>query len=1183
DTDGDTYGDAAATITACTAPAGYVDQAGDCNDADPTVYPGAPELCDGIDNDCNGRVDDGDVNSTFYADTDGDGLGDPNNTTQDCFLPTGYVLNALDCDDTDANIGQATTFYADTDGDTYGDAAATITACTAPAGYVDQAGDCNDADPTVYPGAPELCDGIDNNCDGQADEGLNCGSTATAFWLEAECATVGAGWSSIDYAGASNGSYVVFPGGGDAVNTPPADLPANRIRFTVTNAEAGSYNLFARIGAPSGNNDSYWVRVNGGNWYKWFSGMTRTTGTGFAWNAYPGGNPTLVSGVNTIDFAYREGGTLLDKLYLAKAGTLPTGTGSPATNCATPPVNQPPVAQAGATPTSGTSPLNVQFSSTGSFDPDGTIDTYSWTWPGGSASGDSPTATFATGTYAVTLTVTDNQGAQATDVVTINATAPPVADKTSFWLEAECAAVGTTWSTVTSTAAANGEYVVLTSGESKAAPPADVPANRVRFTVAGAKAGSYHLFARIDAPTANNDSYWVRVNGGTWYRWWSGMTLGAGFQWNQYPGGMPALSAGTNTIDFAYREVGTRLDKLHLNLTGLLPSGVGGQSTNCDTPPVNQPPVARAGATPTSGTSPLNVQFSSTGSFDPDGTIDTYAWAWPGGTANGDSPTATFATGTYAVTLTVTDNQGAQATDVVTINATAPPVADKTSFWLEAECAAVGSTWSTVTSTAAANGEYVVLTSGESKAAPPADVPANRVRFTVAGAKAGSYHLFARIDAPTVNNDSYWVRVNGGSWYRWWSGMTLGAGFQWNQYPGGMLALSAGTNTIDFAYREVGTRLDKLHLNLTGLLPTGVGEQATNCDTAPPDSDGDGIADSVDNCPNVPNPDQNLFRFYADFDGDGYGDPNDFEDACTQPFGYVTNQLDNCPSINTDNLNDSDGDGIGDACDTPDVTDFWMEAECATVGSGWSVVTNTAASNGAHVNFTGDRRTAAPPVNEPAQEVRFDVSLTQAGTYHLYLRLSAPDESRNSLWVRVDQGPWMKMWKTIGGASLLTNGLEWRKANDDGVDRSFPLTAGNHTVTVANREPGTLLDKVLLTTTATVPSGVGLAASNCGPAAINLQAAPTFAKESTVTVAPELSLYPNPVADRLNVLLQSDFRGTVDVLLTDATGRTIRTLNIDKQSDEMQHSLQAAGLPAGVYRLRVIEGDRQITKPFMKL
>jgi hypothetical protein len=202
DADGDGYGDVTNTVLACEQPVGYVMVAGDCDDNNMNVHPDAVEVCDNIDNDCDGLVDDNDPSVTgttlWYADLDGDGYGDENNVVYACYQPDSYVLVAGDCDDNNMNVhpdateicddidndcdglfddeddsvtGQPT-WYADADGDGYGDASVTMLACDQPDGYVSDATDCDDTDASIHPGATELCDGIDNDCDGDVDEDI---------------------------------------------------------------------------------------------------------------------------------------------------------------------------------------------------------------------------------------------------------------------------------------------------------------------------------------------------------------------------------------------------------------------------------------------------------------------------------------------------------------------------------------------------------------------------------------------------------------------------------------------------------------------------------------------------------------------------------------------------------------------------------------------------------------------------------------------------------------------------------------------------------------------------------------------------------------------------------------------------------------------------------------------------
>ena len=110
-------------IEATSQPAGYVIDNTDCDDTTAAANPDQAEVYDGIDNNCDGNVDEG--AATYYRDADSDGCGNPADSIVSIGEPAGYVNNDADCDDSNGDVN---------------------------------------------PVAIEVSDGIDNDCDGSVDE-----------------------------------------------------------------------------------------------------------------------------------------------------------------------------------------------------------------------------------------------------------------------------------------------------------------------------------------------------------------------------------------------------------------------------------------------------------------------------------------------------------------------------------------------------------------------------------------------------------------------------------------------------------------------------------------------------------------------------------------------------------------------------------------------------------------------------------------------------------------------------------------------------------------------------------------------------------------------------------------------------------------------------------------------------
>ena len=216
DADGDGFGDVFVDAMACAQPTGFVVDATDCDDTASAAHPGGVEVCDTLDNDCDGSIDDANANDAtlWFADADQDSYGEPGSAVRACVAPQGFVDRAQDCADNDPSAfpggtevcdgadnncdgvvdeGVTTTWYGDGDGDGHGTPSVKVNACAAPQGFVSSKDDCADGDAAVHPGANEVCNDIDDDCDQLLDDADASwdATTGVQSWADADGDTFG--------------------------------------------------------------------------------------------------------------------------------------------------------------------------------------------------------------------------------------------------------------------------------------------------------------------------------------------------------------------------------------------------------------------------------------------------------------------------------------------------------------------------------------------------------------------------------------------------------------------------------------------------------------------------------------------------------------------------------------------------------------------------------------------------------------------------------------------------------------------------------------------------------------------------------------------------------------------------------------------------------------------------------
>ncbi len=260
--------------------------------------------------------------------------------------------------------------------------------------------------------------------------------------------------------------------------------------------------------------------------------------------------------------------------------------------------------------------------------------------------------------------------------------------------------------------------------------------------------------------------------------------------------------------------------------------------------PGNVAPIAKLGddiiIDDTDGNGSETIMLDGSESTDPDGIITNYSWSLNGIQIAWEPTYELNANiGEYELVLTVTDDDGARHSDTIKITVN---TINSIELWLEAECGQIGSTWNIHTDANASNGKYVMVPAGIQSVEEPSSDTADHIVFEFEIEGAGKYKIWGRANTPTYDDDSFWAKMDTGTWARWNGIRATGDVWHWDDVHNDIINdeaiiydLDTGIHTLTLCYREDGAGLDKLYLTNTGAIPSDIGGTADNCliDTIP--------------------------------------------------------------------------------------------------------------------------------------------------------------------------------------------------------------------------------------------------------------------------------------------------------------------------------------------------------------